>query len=342
MKKYKLLEIAKKVNGNLIGEDLEIEGFNAIPLANERELIFVDSLKWVPQAQKSKAKSILCPEGFAKHFSDKSIIEVKDVRVAVAKISELFKKEIEPKWEISTEVFIEEDVKIEEPCAIYPRVYIQKGARIGKRVVIYPGVFIGAYAEIGENTVIYPNAVIYPYTKIGKNCIIHAGVIVGADGFGFAQEMTEGGYRNLKIYHFGNVRIEDNVEVGANTTIDKAVFGETIIGEGTKIDNLVQIGHNAKIGKQNILVSHVAIGGSAVLEDYVMLGGQVGVAQSAYIGKRARIAAKSAVRGRVPPGEEFAGIPAIKADIFKKAIVIFNRLPEIYKLYKEIKKIIKK
>ena len=338
MKKIKISELAKKLNGTLIGEDFEVEGINAIPLAKERDLIFVDSLKRVDEAQKSKAKAVLCPEGFAKYFPQKTVIEVKNVRVAFAKLTEIFKREIEPKWGISSYAFIEEEVKIEEPCAIYPLVYIQKGAKIEKNVVIYPGVFIGAFSEIGENTIIYPNVVIYPYTKIGKNCIIHAGVVIGADGFGFAQEEIEEGYKNIKIYHFGGVEIEDDVEIGANTTIDKAVFGKTIIGRGTKIDNLVQVGHNVRVGKENVLVSHTAIGGSAVLEDYVMLGGQVGVAPYSKIRKGAKVAGKSGVTGEIPPGEEVAGIPAIKADIWKKAVIIFAKLPEIYK---ELKKFIK-
>ena len=338
MKKIKLSELAKKINGNLIGEDFEIVGINAIPLAKENELIFIDSLKKVAEAQRAKAKVVLCPGGFAKYFSDKSVIEVGDVRVAFAKITEIFKKDIEPWWGISSQAFIEEEVKIEEPCAIYPWVYIQRGAKIGKNVILYPGVFIGSYSEIGENTIIYPNSVIYPYTKIGKNCIIHAGVIIGADGFGFAQEQTEEGYRNIKIYHFGSVEIGDEVEIGVNTTIDRAVFGKTIIGEGTKIDNLVQVGHNVRVGKQNILVSHTAIGGSAILEDYVMLAGQVGIAPYSRIGKGAKVAAKSGVVGEISPGEEVAGIPAIKASLWRRAVVIFSKLPE---LYKKIKKLLK-
>ena len=339
MKKIKVSELAKRLDGNFIGEDFEVEGINAISLANEKELIFVDSLKRVAEAQNSKAKAVLCPEGFSQYFVDKSAIEVKDVRVAFAKITEIFKKEIEPRWGISSQAIVEEEVSIEEPCSIYPWVYIQKGAKIGKNVVVYPGTFIGAYSEIGENTIIYSNVVIYPYTKIGKNCIIHGGVVIGADGFGFAQEKIEDGYRNIKIYHFGNVEIGDEVEIGANTTIDRSVFGKTIIGEGTKIDNLVQIGHNVRVGKQNILVSHTAIGGSAVLEDYVMLAGQVGVAPYSRIGKGAKVAAKSGVSGKISPGEEVAGIPAIKISIWRRAVVIFAKLPD---LYREIKRLLAK
>ncbi|QER41993.1 UDP-3-O-(3-hydroxymyristoyl)glucosamine N-acyltransferase [Thermodesulfobacterium sp. TA1] len=338
MKTYKLSFIAQLINGKLIGEDLEIKGINALPLAQEDEMVFIDSLKRVSQAKESKAKAVLCPLGFASYLEGKAVIEVKDVRLAFAKITYLFKKEPPVKWGISDKAFIEEGVEIEEPVAIYPNVYIQSGAKIRKGAVLYPGVFVGAFCEIGENTVVYPNAVIYPYSKIGKNCIIHAGVVIGADGFGFAQEPLEEGYRNVKIYHFGGVLIEDEVEIGANSTVDRAVFGATVIGEGTKIDNSVQVGHNVRVGKQNILVSHTAIGGSAVLEDFVMIAGQVGIAPSAKIGKGAKVAAKSGVVGEVPANAEVAGIPAIKANVWRRAVVIFEKLPEIYK---ELKKFLK-
>lgn len=339
MKAYKLSFIAKQINGELIGEDLEITGVNAIPLAKEDELIFIDSIKKVPQAKASKAKAVLCPKGLANQLEEKSVVEVKEVRLAFAKITELFKKEPPIRWGISEKAFIEDGVEIEEPVAIYPNVYIQTGAKIKKGVVLYPGVFVGAFCEIGENTVVYPNAVLYPYSKIGKNCIIHAGVVIGADGFGFAQELLDEGYKNVKIHHFGGVLIEDDVEIGANSTVDRAVFGFTVIGEGTKIDNSVQVGHNVKVGKQNILVSHTAIGGSAVLGDFVMIAGQVGIAPSAKIGKGARVAAKSGVVGEVPPNTEVAGIPAIKANVWKRAVVIFEKLPEIYKQLKKFLKI---
>ncbi len=331
MKKYKTSEIARIIGGKLFGKDIELEGINAIPLAKENELIFIDSPKRIEEARKSRAKAVLTPEGLGKHLPEKSVIEVKNVRVAFAKVSQLFKREIEPLWGISPQAIIEDGAFVEEPVSIYPWVYVQKGAVIRKGAVIYPGVFVGAYAEIGENTIIFPNAVIYPHTRIGKNCIIHAGVVLGADGFGFAQEAEGEGFRNLKIYHFGSVEIGDDVEIGANSTIDRAVFEKTIIEENTKIDNLVQIGHNTRVGKSCILVSQVGLSGSVVVEDFSILAGQVGVAPYSKIGKGAKVAAKSGITGKVPPGEEVAGIPAIKASTWRRAVVIFAKLPELYK-----------
>ena len=337
MKTYKASEITKIIKGKLYGEDREVTGVNAISLAKENELIFVENLKKLKEAKASKSLVVLCEENLfseAKEFlKGKTIVLVKNVRSAFAKVSELFKKEIDVSWGIHPQAIIEEGVFIEEPVAIYPWVYVKKGAKIKKRVVIFPGVFIGDNVEIGENTIIFPNVVIYPDTKIGKNCIIHAGVVIGSDGFGYAQEPKNQGFKNIKIYHFGSVEIGDNVEIGSNSAIDKALFGKTYIGEGTKIDNLVQIGHNVQIGKHSILVGQVGVSGSAVIGNYVMIGGQVGIAPHSEIGDFVKIAAKSGIVGKIPAFEEVAGIPAIKASIWKKSAVIFSKLPEIYKLF---------
>ncbi|MFN3920800.1 MAG: UDP-3-O-(3-hydroxymyristoyl)glucosamine N-acyltransferase [Caldimicrobium sp.] len=339
MKPFKLSELCNFVSGHLIGEDLKITGINALPLAKETEISFVDSLKRVPQAKESKAKALLTPIGFSKYLSEKSLIEVRDLRCALAKITFLFKEKIPFKPGISPLSYISPSAQIHPNTMIYPYVYVGEGVKIEEKVIIYPFCFIGDFCEIGQGSILYPHVVLYPGSKIGKNCILHAGVVIGADGFGYAQEPLNEGFKNLKIYHFGRVRIEEEVEIGANTTIDRATFGETSINRGTKIDNLVQIGHNVRIGKECILVSHTAIGGSVVIEDYVMLAGQVGIAPQSVVRKGAKVAAKSGVVGEVPEGEEVAGIPAIKASLWRKAVVIFAKLPE---LYKEFKNLIKK
>ncbi|MFN3505301.1 MAG: UDP-3-O-(3-hydroxymyristoyl)glucosamine N-acyltransferase [Caldimicrobium sp.] len=338
MKKYKLSEIAKWVGGNLFGEDLEVSGINALNLAGEDELSFLDSAKRIPQAKNAKAKAFLAPLGLAKALPEKSVIEVNNVRPALAKVTLLFKEELYFKPGISTLAYVSSTAEIDNSAMIYPFVYVGEKVRIGKGVIVFPFCYIGDFCEIGDNSILYPHVVLYPGTKVGKGCIIHAGVVIGADGFGYAQELLEGGFKNLKIYHFGRTVIGDEVEIGANTTIDRATFGETYIGDGTKIDNLVQVGHNVRIGRESILVSHTAIGGSAIVEDYVMLAGQVGVAPQSIIRKGAKVAAKSGVVGEIPPGEEVAGIPAIKASLWRRAVVIFEKLPE---LYKEISKLLK-
>ncbi|MGB9762217.1 MAG: UDP-3-O-(3-hydroxymyristoyl)glucosamine N-acyltransferase [Caldimicrobium sp.] len=339
MKAFKLSEIAEYVGGVLKGEDFYISRLNALLLAGEEDLTFIDSKKRLSEANQSKAKAFLAPLGFSEYLPEKSVIEVKDVRVALAKASSLFREEMaKPSGELQF-THIEPSAKIHKEAIIYPFVYIGKEVKIEKGVIVFPFCFIGDFCEIGEGTILFPHVVLYPGTILGRNCILHSGVILGADGFGYAQEVKDEGFRNLKIYHFGRVRIGDEVEIGANSTIDRATFGETVVGPGTKIDNLVQIGHNVRIGKECILVSHTAIGGSALVEDYVMLAGQVGVSPGSVIRKGAKVAAKSGVHGEIPPGEEVAGIPAIKASLWRRAVVIFEKLPEIYK---EIKKLLQK
>ena len=335
MRQIRLSEMASFLNGVLKGEDLAVSGINALELAGEEELSFVDSKKRLLRARESRAKALLAPFGFSEYLPEKSVLEVKDVRVALAKASSLFREEIISPRGRSSLSFIDPSAEIHPEASIYPFVYVGRGVRIGKGVILFPFCFVGDFCEVGEGSILYPHVVLYPGTFVGKNCILHAGVVIGADGFGYAQEERERGFKNLKIYHFGRVRIGDEVEIGANSTLDRATFGETSIGSGTKIDNLVQIGHNVRIGKECILVSHTAIGGSAVIEDNVMLAGQVGVAPGSVIRKEAKVAAKSGVHGEIPEREEVAGIPAIKASIWRRAVVIFERLPEIYREFKK-------
>ncbi|MGZ8851641.1 MAG: UDP-3-O-(3-hydroxymyristoyl)glucosamine N-acyltransferase, partial [Thermoanaerobaculia bacterium] len=195
-------------------------------------------------------------------------------------------------------------------------------------------VSIEAGSSIGDNTIIYPLVSIYERTSIGKRCIVHSGVVIGGDGYGFA---TEGG-KHHKVPQVGAVRIEDDVEIGAGTCIDRGALSETVIGEGTKIDNLVQVGHGAKIGKHCLLVSQVAIAGSAELGDYVVMAGQAGVNGHLKIGNRVQIAAKSAVIEDLPDGAKVMGWPAVPYREFARREVWLKRLPELAKRVEELEK----
>jgi UDP-3-O-[3-hydroxymyristoyl] glucosamine N-acyltransferase len=332
---YKLSQLAELVSGRIKGEDVEVLGVNAIPLANEKELVFVDSLSRLESAKKSKAQGLVVKEGLIEDLPGKSLLIVPDVRIAMAKISSLF-AEKGFSLGISDKAYVDPSAVVEEGVCIMPFSYIGREVKIKRGVVIHPFCYIGDGCEIGEDTILYPHVVLYPGTIIGKRCIIHAGVVLGACGFGYAQEPKEGSFINVKIYHFGRVRVEDDVEIGANSCIDRATFGETVIGTNTKIDNLVQVGHNVRVGRSCILVAQVGIGGSAEIGDYTMLGGQVGIAPGSNIGKFVKIAAKSGVVGKIEDGEEVAGIPAIKASIWRKAVVIFSKLPELYQRLKNL------
>ncbi len=331
MRRYKISELAKRIDGKLYGEDIWVSGINALSLAKEDELSFIDSRRYLRLAKASKAKALLVPPYLAEELSEKSLILISNVRAGVAKLAWLFYEETKPLQGVSPLAFVEEGAEIHPEASVFPFVYIGRGAKIGRDVVLYPGVYIGDGVEIAEDTIIYPNAVIYPRTKIGPRVIIHAGVVVGSDGFGYAQE--EG--RHIKIPHFGHVEIESDVEIGSNSTIDRATFGITHLGAGSKIDNLVQIGHNVILGQGCVLAGQVGLAGSAKLGNLVMIGGQAGIGQ-VEIGDFAMIAAKAGVNKDVPQGGKVAGAPAIEAAKWRRCVVAYEQLPEILKEVRDL------
>lgn len=209
--------------------------------------------------------------------------------------------------------------------------YIDANAHIGSNVMIFPFSYIGENVKIGDNTIIYPHVIIYPNCIIGKNCIIHSGVVIGADGFGFAPINNEW----KKLPHYGNVIIQDNTEIGANTTIDKALLGSTIIEKGVKLDNLIQVAHNVHIGENTVIAAQTGIAGSSSIGKNCMIGGQVGIRDHIKIANNTKIAAKSAVAKSLNESGEYAGIPATNGKKFLKIITILHELPDLYKKIKE-------
>jgi UDP-3-O-[3-hydroxymyristoyl] glucosamine N-acyltransferase len=210
---------------------------------------------------------------------------------------------------------------------------IGKRCAIEKQVTIHPGVVLGSGVRLGEGSTLFPNVVIYDGCTIGKNVKLHAGVIIGADGFGYARN----GNRHEKIPHTGTVIIEDDVEIGANSTIDRAALGETRIGKGTKIDNLVMIAHNVKVGQNSIIVSQVGISGSTTIGNGVVLAGKVGVTGHIEIGDGSMVGAMSGVSHSLEPGSQVSGLPAIPHTTWLRAINIFKKLPDMAKEFRELK-----
>ncbi len=329
---YRLSDLAKRVGGTLHGEDLLISGLNALSLATEEELSFIDSRRHLEEAKISRAKALIAPSSLADDLPGKSLLLVSNVRAAMARLAWLFYEEESPPKGISPLAFLEDGVEIHPEASVYPFVYISKGARIARGVVLYPGVYVGRGAEIGEETIVYPNVVIYARTKIAPRVIIHAGVVVGSDGFGYAQE----GDKHLKIPHFGRVEIEEGVEIGANSAVDRATFGLTRIGAGSKIDNLVQIGHNVILGQGCVLAGQVGVAGSAQLGNLVMVGGQAGIGQ-VKIGDLAMIAAKAGVAKDVPPRGKVAGAPAMEAHRWRRCVTAYEQLPELIREIRELR-----
>jgi UDP-3-O-[3-hydroxymyristoyl] glucosamine N-acyltransferase len=315
-----LSQIVAFVSGRYAGPDATIHGVAPLGEAVEGQISFLSNPKYAPQLEATKATAVLVAndlEGDSPRW-----IRVANPYFAMATtVARFFDVRPRPQG-ISPQASVASSAKLGQDVAIGAFSVIGENAVLGDGVVIYPNVTIEADAVIGDGTIVYPNVSIYHACRIGRRCIIHSGVVVGSDGYGFAQE----GGRHHKIPQVGIVRIEDDVEIGAGSTIDRAALGETVIGEGTKIDNLVQIGHNVRIGKHCLLVSQVGIAGSTELGDYVVVAGQSGFAGHLKIGSRVQVAAKSAVLEDVAEGVKVMGIPAVPFREFARREAHLRRL----------------
>lgn len=295
----KIYDIAKELNLACKGKNIEITKLNTLENALDNELVYLDGVKHLGQLKKTKSKAIILDEKFLSYGpKDASFIITKEPYLAMAYISQLLHK--------LTPTLTLDRPKISEHAKIDLHVSVRNGAIIEKGVILMPGVYIGENVTIGEGTKIHPNVVIYPNTKIGKNCNILANAVIGSDGFGYAH--TKKG-EHIKIYHSGNVIIEDEVDIGAGTTIDRAVFASTIIKKGTKIDNLVQIGHNCILNEGCLIVSQVGLSGSTKLGKGVIMGGQSATGGHLSIGDRATIAARGGVSKSLKGGKTYSGFP---------------------------------
>jgi UDP-3-O-[3-hydroxymyristoyl] glucosamine N-acyltransferase len=301
-----LSDLVSFVSGRYGGPaDVTIEGVRPLAEAGERHLSFLANPKYAPQLEATRAAAVLVADNLA--GDDPRWIRVANPYFAMATVVARFFAARPMPEGISPQASIAPSAKLGSGVRIGAFVFIGDDAEIGDGAVIYPNVTIEANASVGEQTIVYPHVSIYYGCRIGRRCIVHSGVVIGSDGYGFA---TDGGVHH-KIPQVGIVRVEDDVEIGAGTTIDRAALGETVIGEGTKIDNLVQIGHNVKIGKRCLLVAQVGIAGSTELGDDVQVGGQSGFAGHLKIGDRVRVFSKSAVFDDVPAGVWVRGIPAV-------------------------------
>jgi UDP-3-O-[3-hydroxymyristoyl] glucosamine N-acyltransferase len=302
-----LSDIISFVSGRYAGAaDVLIEGVLPLSEAGDRHISFLSNPKYASQVETTRAAAVLVAEDLA--GDDPRWIRVADPYIAMARVvARFFAGRPAPRG-ISPQASIAASAELGADVSVGAFVAIGEDVVIGDGVVIYPHVTIEANTVIGDGTIIYPQVSIYYGSRIGHRCIIHSGVVIGSDGYGFA---TDGNGVHHKIPQVGIVRIEDDVEIGAGTTIDRAALGETVIGEGTKIDNLVQIGHNVKIGKRCLLVAQVGIAGSTELGESVQVGGQSGFAGHLKIGDRVRVYSKSAVFDDVPDGVWVRGIPAV-------------------------------
>ncbi len=280
-------------------KNIEILNINDLSHANKNELSYIDGEKHIKDLQNTKAGAVFVTDKLSSYVPKSTISIICDnPHLFIAYSSKYFKKELISKTKI--EPVIAKDCKIENGVTIGSNSTVKDGT------FILSGCVIGENVTIGKNCIIYPNVTIYNDTTIGDNCIFHAGSIIGSDGFGYAH--TKDG-RHIKIHHNGNVIIENDVEIGANSTIDRAVFGSTVIKKGTKIDNLVQIGHNCKIGENSILVSQSGLAGSSELGRNVIMGGQSATAGHLKIGDFATIAARGGISKSIEGGKVYGGFP---------------------------------
>jgi len=314
-------EIVDFVGGHYGGDrNRQITAVAPLAEARREHLSFLRDRKYVAHLAQTKAGAILVPQNL--EGEDERWIRVDDPNFAFARITaRWFSARPMPKG-VSPKASIAPSARLGTNVVIGPFATIGDNVVIGNNVTIFQNVSIEAGSTLGDDSIIYPNAVVYDGTRIGCRCIIHAGVVIGSDGYGFT--MHDG--RHHKIPQIGIVRIEDDVEIGAGTTIDRAALGETVIGEGTKIDNLVQIGHNVKIGKHCLLVSQVGIAGSTELGDYVSAAGQSGISGHLKIGNRVQIGGGSAVVADLPDDSKVMGSPAMPFNEFARTHATLKRL----------------
>lgn len=322
--KKTLAELAALLDGEISGDGRTIiERIQGIDEAGEGDLTFIANVKYRKKLEASRASAILVPPGTT--CPGKNLLIVPDPYASLGKLLVIFHPEPAHTPGTSAQAFIGEGAHISGEATVYAGVTVGRRAKVERGAVLHPGVCLGDDAVVGEDSVLYPNCVVYRRCIIGRRVILHAGVVVGSDGFGYALPGSD----NIKIPQVGFVRIDDDVEIGANCTIDRGTFGATWIQRGVKIDNLVQIAHNVTVGEYSIIVAQVGISGSTKLGRGVVLGGQAGIVGHIRIGDHAMVAAQSGVHSNVPPNTVVSGTPHLPHRQWLRAQGCLPKLPEM-------------
>ena len=330
---YRLGQLADQVNGTIVGNaEILITAVAGIEDAREGELTFLANPKYRSKLEQTKASAVIVAPDV--DMPGVTLLKVANPYLAFAQILSMFTQKCHPPVGIDESCRMGEQVEIGEGCAIGPHVSIGNHVTIGERTIIYPGVVIGETVSIGSDCILYPNVSLLQEVTLGNRVIVHSGTVIGSDGFGFAPA----GEDYYKIPQVGTVVIDDDVEIGANVSIDRATLGETHIHKGVKIDNLVQIAHNVVIGENSIVVSQVGISGSTQIGKHVTLAGQVGLVGHIQIGDNVMIGAKSGVSKSVPEGTMLSGYPAVEHRLWRKSQVALLKLPEALKTIRSLEK----
>ncbi len=333
MKNIQLSELAGLVGGKIVGDsDLLLDGVAPLQSALPCEISFLERPDKIKLLRQSAAGAAVVPPSISP-VEGKSLIVVENVLESFEKIAKYFSP---PRNEsvqgISDQAAIHPSVKIAAGVAIAPFAVIEEDVELGAGVIVHAGVQIRAGCKIGANTTLFASAVLYRNTQVGARCIIHSGAVIGAYGFGYDSSQS----CHKLCPQLGNVVIGDDVEIGSCSTIDRATYGSTIIGDGTKIDNLVMIGHNCKLGKHNLICAHTGIAGSTTTGDYVVMAGRVGIRDHVHIGDRAVIGAMSGIMANVPEDARIVGIPATPEKEQMRILAAVARLPEMRKEFKAL------
>jgi len=329
-----LAELAARLEGELVGDgDLVVQGLAGVDAAGPGDVTFAETPRLLAAAEQSQALAVIAESGAVS--VGKPLIRVPRPRLAFARALELFAPHWPAQAGLHPTALIGDGVELGEGVSIGAYAIIGDRVVIGPGAAIHPLVWIGAEVKVGPRTVIHPGARLHPRAEIGADCILHSGAVIGADGFGFVPDETG---RARKIPQIGTVIIADDVEVGANTTIDRATTGATVVGRGTKIDNLVHIAHNVQIGEGCLIVAQVGISGSVQVGDGVIFAGQVGVVDHVTIGTGARLLARAAIFGDVPAGATVSGTPAHLHTEQMRIEAAHRRLPEILRALRRLER----
>jgi UDP-3-O-[3-hydroxymyristoyl] glucosamine N-acyltransferase len=326
-------QIAEKLQGELVGDgSVQITGLAPADHARAGELTFAENAAYFAAAEQSQAAAILVAGPFVS--STKVLIRVPNPRVALARLLPVFFPPEEHPRGIHPSAVIAESAQIDPTAHIGPNCVVGARVRLGARSVLMGGNHLRADCQLGDDVCLFPNVVLYRQTKLGNRVTIHAGTVIGSDGFGYV--LDEG--RHRKILQLGNVIIHDDVEIGANAAIDRGALGSTIIGEGTKIDNLVHLAHNVVIGRHCIVMGQTGFAGSTRLGDYVVVASQSGIADHLKVGNQAMIGAKSGVMRDIPDGGRVLGIPAAPDRQAKRQMIAMQQLPELLHRMRDLEK----
>ena len=329
-------QIANVIGGRVEGnKDAKVHTFAKIEEGTEGAISFLSNPKYTHYLYNTKSSIVIVNEDLELEKDvDATLIRVKNAYESIAKLLQIYEASKPKKTGIAPQAYIAPSAKLGNNCYVGPFAYVGEGAEIGDGCQIYPHAVIGDNVKVGTNCIFYPNTTIYQGCKIGNNVTIHAGSVIGADGFGFAPGAD--GYD--KIPQIGIVIIEDNVEIGANTCVDRSTMGATVIHKGVKLDNLVQVAHNVEIGENTVMSAQVGIAGSTKVGSWCMFGGQVGLAGHITIGDKTFLGAQSGVPGSLKGGEELIGTPPMNPRAYFKSQAIFRRLPDMYKDLNDAKK----